>query len=242
MKSEPHFQIRSKARGGRTRRGGSKELELEREARSQTTRESVGGREAGRGPRGATPARAKGSELRIPGRGRRVRRRATAGSGRHGAPESWRSSPPWPEGCAGRGECVRRRGLRPTSGHSPAGGARQSPVPQGPAALSAPAPSAQQLRAQGTRRPHSPSRDTPGTDPGERVAGGTRLPRTLLQQVGAQGAQCAVLGAGRLAGQPDVRVRRSAGLNAPFPRGAGDSGRVRGAPTCVSGRPPGGPA
>lgn len=116
-----------------------------------------------------------------------MRRRATAGSGWHGAPGSWRSSPPWPEGCARRGECVRRRRLRPSSQHSPAGGARPSPVPRGPAALSAPAPSAQQLRAQGTRRPHSPSRDTPGTDPRERVAGGTRLPRTLLQQVGAQG-------------------------------------------------------
>lgn len=205
LKSEPHSQTRSKARGGRTRRGGSEELEGEREARSQTTRESVGRREAG-DPEGR-PGGSEGRRAPRAGRRRRARRRARAAAGR--AAPLGAGAQPGGGGARGGREGPRSPRLRPTGERSPPGDERLSPARVHRAARTAPAPSAPRPRVLETRRRRRrPPRGAPGAQRRDRAAGCTRLPQTSLQQVGAAAGRRAT---GHLAEQPRLRVWRSAG-------------------------------
>lgn len=220
LKSEPHSQTRSKARGGRTRRGGSEELEGEREARSQTTRESVGRREAG-DPEGR-PGGSEGRRAPRAGRRRRARRRARAAAGQ-AAPLGAGAQP---GGGGGRGGA---RGAAesssPADGRAqPTGGRAAVPNPGPPGCAHRARP--QRAAAPGAGDPPPPPPPPAGRPRSPASRSCRRLHPTPADQSpagrGGGGAPCD--GAlGRAAAPPGLEVGgREA--DAPLPRGAGDSG------------------
>lgn len=170
--------------------------------------------EGGRGPGGGPAAGVQGGEPRLPaetGECDAQRRQAAGGAAPLGARGVQPRGRP---GARGGARGAAHATLRPTREHSPPGGERPSPEPRGPG------------RAQGARSERagapairSPPRDAPRTDSLERQAGGTRLPRALLQQVGAEGGavrgpQRGALDQASLPPGPEVRgTRRS-----PSPR------------------------